>query len=324
MANGIFTVTKEYIPLHLISTVALSTFKPTIFATAEDMTQNNMTKIINIDDWMISGGGEAGVSYFHKTDPSLILKMDNRETTKAEVEESLETARIVYSLGIPTPEPGEVVFDGRRYGQVFHRIRNKASYARLTAEHPEMIPQLAHEYTEVVKHLHSTKGSGTGLRNIKKTYGSMIMSNTHRPKELLDKAVNLLNSLPDADTCVHGDLHFGNIIKADGRNYLIDIASFSYGHPYFDIAMMVAIHNLQSIRPEYHKELFHCTVEQSEQFWQCFIKEYFGESVTSEMVEQMVQPFLAVRMLTMESESGKPMPDPAIGRAIEFINSLKS
>lgn len=95
------------------------------------MTQNNMTKIINIDDWMISGGGEAGVSYFHKTDPSLILKMDNRETTKAEVEESLETARIVYSLGIPTPEPGEVV-----------------------------------------KHLHSTKGSGTGLRNIKETYAA--------------------------------------------------------------------------------------------------------------------------------------------------------
>lgn len=281
-----------------------------------------MAKTIDINDWVLSGGGGAGVSYFHKTDPTLILKMDNREVSEAEVEESLATARIVYGLGVPTPEPGEVVFDGKRYGQVFRRIQNKISYSRLTGEHPELIPQLAHDYTEVVKQLHATKGSGTGLRSIKETYGNMVLANPFRPKELLEKAVRLLESLPDADTCVHGDLHFGNLIKADGRNYLIDIASFSYGHPYFDIAMMVAIHRLSFGNPAFHQELFHCTVDQSDAFWQCFIKEYFGEGVTNAQVEQMVLPYLAVRILTMETESGRPIPSADIPEVTAFIDSL--
>lgn len=280
-----------------------------------------MAKSIDINDWEISGAGGAGVSYFHKNDPTLILKMDNREVSEQEVEQGLETARIVYSLGIPTPEPGEVVFDGQHYGQVFRRIHNKISYARLCGQQPELIPQLAHEYTSVVKQLHSTVGKGSGLRSIKQTYGDMVRANPFRPKEIIDKALALLESLPEADTCVHGDLHFGNLITAEGKNYLIDIASFSYGHPYFDIAMMVAIHRLSYDNPAYHQELFHCTREQAEEFWNCFVKEYFGEDFTDEKIEEMILPYLAVRALTMETETGHPLPPnaTALKAAFEYL-----
>lgn len=262
------------------------------------------------------------MSYFHKSDPTLILKMDNREVSEQEVEQGLETARIVYSLGVPTPEPGEVVYDGTRYGQVFRRIQNKISYARLCGQQPERIPQLAHDYAEIIKQLHSTVGKGSGLRSIKQTYGDMIRANKFRPKETIDKVLALLESLPEADTCVHGDLHFGNLILAEGKSYLIDIASFSYGHPYFDIAMMVAIHLLSYDNPAYHQELFHCTGEQSEEFWKCFIKEYFGENITSAQVEEMILPYLAVRMLTMETETGHPLPPNALKQACEYLNKL--
>lgn len=278
-----------------------------------------MAKLIDINDWVLSGGGGAGVSYFHKSDPNLILKMDNREVSREDVERGLAAARVVFNLGIPTPEPGEVVFDGTRYGQVFHRILGKVSYARLVGEHPEMIPQLAHDFAVIVRNLHATKGRGTGLRNIKEPYGDFLRANPFQPKEVIDAALALLDTLPDADTCVHGDLHFGNLIRAGEKDYLIDISSFSYGHPYFDIAMMVAIHRLSFTNPPLHMELFHCTVEQSDLFWQCFIREYFGEGVTNEQVEQMVMPFFCVRMLTMETESGKPMPPAEIGRVVDFI-----
>lgn len=227
-------------------------------------------KTIDINDWVLSGGGGAGVSYFHKTDPTLILKMDNREVSREEVEKGLETAGIVYGLGIPTPEPGEVVFDGERYGQIFHRIQNKVSYARLIGEKPELIPPLAREFALIVKKLHSTKTKGSGLRSIKEIYGDFVLANPNRSQEVKGRAMALLASLPEADTCVHGDLHYGNIIRADGRDYLIDISSFGYGHPYFDLAMIAALRKLGPLSPDLHRSLFHNSIEQSELFWDRF------------------------------------------------------
>lgn len=112
------------------------------------------------------------------------------------------------------------------------------------------------------------------------------------------------------------------MIKAEGKSYLIDIASFSYGHPYFDIAMMVAIHTLAFGNPSFHKELFHCEVEQSHSFWQHFITEYFGEGVTEEQVKQMVLPFLAIRILTMETETRRPIPLDVFPEVRELLESL--
>lgn len=279
-------------------------------------------KTIDINDWVLSGGGGAGVSYFHKTDPSLILKMDNREVSLEEVEKSLETARIVYNLGIPTPEPGEVVFDGERYGQIFHRIQNKVSYARLIGQKPELIPALAHEFAVIIKKLHSTKAKGSGLRSIKEIYGDFVLGNPYRPQELKDRAMALLASLPEADTCVHGDLHYGNIIKADGKDYLIDISSFGYGHPYFDFSMIAAIRKLAPFNADVHQNLFHHSMEQSDLFWDCFNKEYFGRDITAAQVEQEVFPYLVIRMLTMETESQRPLPPPAIELVTEYLQKF--
>ena len=271
-----------------------------------------MAKLIDINDWVLSGGGGAGVSYFHKTDPGLLLKMDNRLVSEEEVEADMKTARIVYGLGLPTPEPGEVVFDGKRYGQVFRRIQGKISYARLVGEHPDQIPQLAHEFTEVVKLMHTTKGAGTGLRSIKEIYGDFILANPYRSQELKEKAIAFMNALPDGETCIHGDLHFGNLIKAGNERYIIDIASFGYGDPLFDQAMMFALHILGRANPKLHGELFHCTCEQFEEFWMCFLREYYGEGFSYEELKQRVLPFLAVRLLTMESESQRRLPPAAV------------
>lgn len=276
-------------------------------------------KIIDINDWKLSGGGGAGVSYTSKTDPDLILKMDNREVAQKEVEQSLATARLVYALGIPTPVPREVVFDGKRYGQVFNRIHDKISYARLIGRHPDQIPQIARDFATMVKKLHSTKVKGSGLRSIKEIYGDLINANFFRPQEMKDRALKLLSSLPEGDTCIHGDLHYGNVIRAGGTDYFIDIANFGYGHPYFDIAMMAAIHQLSYFCPDLHIELFHHSPAQGDIFWNCFVKEYFGEDVSTADAEKAVMPFLAVRMMTMETEIGKPLPQIAIEQAILYL-----
>lgn len=281
-----------------------------------------MAKRIDINDWVLSGAGGAGISFFHKSDPDLMLKIDNRTVSEEELQANIGTAKIVYDLGLPTPEPGEVVTDGERFGQTFRRIHGKVSYARLCGEQPESIPQLAHEYCEVVKKLHSTIGAGTGLRSIKEVYGALIQGNSFRSQEIRDKALRLLESLPDGDTCVHGDLHFGNLIKADGKAYLIDLGNFGYGSPLFDIAMMLNIKQLSVKDTEIFMDMMHCTPEQADLFWDCFRKEYFGENATDEEIFKKVGPYMIVRFMTMETEAGHPLPPHAIGPILQRLEAL--
>lgn len=275
---------------------------------------------IDINEWSLSGGGARGDSYFHKTDPTLMVKFDNSGVPVQDMLQEVEIARIVASLGLPTPEPGDVVTDGKRYGITFRRIVGKRSYARLVGTFPQHIPAFAAAFAKLAKQMHSTRGAGCGLRHIKDIYSKLVAANPHRSKELIDKTLRLLDSLEEADTCVHGDFHYGNVIVADGRNYLIDLGNFAYGHPYFDLAMMFAVYRLGLLQPQFAQHMFHCTTDDATMFWQCFLKEYFGPDVPQEQAEGMIMPYYAVRMMTMEAETGDRIPDIAIEKAMQYLS----
>ena len=71
---------------------------------------------INLNDYIISGGGANGESYNHRTDPDLMLKLYFPGKIQQPLDE-MNLARKVFELGIPTPEPGDyVVTDDGRYG----------------------------------------------------------------------------------------------------------------------------------------------------------------------------------------------------------------
>ena len=79
--------------------------------------------IIDLNDYIRTGEGANGDSFNHKTDSNIMLKMYFRNFEAAEKE--LELARKVYDIGIPTPEPGDLVTDGKRMGVRFRRIEGK-------------------------------------------------------------------------------------------------------------------------------------------------------------------------------------------------------
>ena len=86
-----------------------------------------MTPIkINLNDYVRTGEGANGASFNHKTDPSIMMKLYFRNYEAAALE--LELAKKVYALGIPTPEPGDLVTDGERAGIRFRRLIGNRSY----------------------------------------------------------------------------------------------------------------------------------------------------------------------------------------------------
>lgn len=79
---------------------------------------------IDLNDYVHAGEGANGESFNHKTDPSIMMKLYNPGKVQQPLDEML-MARKVYALGIPSPEPGDYVTDGVRYGIRFRRVEGK-------------------------------------------------------------------------------------------------------------------------------------------------------------------------------------------------------
>ena len=277
-------------------------------------------RTINIDDYKLSGGGKLGESYNHKTDPDILLKLYSKELEELGLNE-YDRACKVHELGIPCPTPGEQVRtqDGR-LGILYKRALGKKSYARAMSEHPEMLKQYAAEFAQMCKKLHSTVPPKGLFNTAKEQYKKEILLNPYLNEQEKEGVKRFIDMLPDADTAVHGDLHYGNVIfTPDGKKYFIDLSDFCTGTPLFDIGILFIQACL--VPEEMELELYHITTETSKAFWKAFIPEYFGPDAKQEEVEAMVHPYAILRILEVERLMGYPIEHirPMLHRMIDNI-----
>ena len=103
--------------------------------------------LIDLNEYERVGEGANGASYNHKSDPNIMLKLYLRNFEAAEKE--LELAKKVYAMGIPSPEPGDLVTDGERMGIRFRRMQGKRSYSRACGDEPERTEEYAREFAQL-------------------------------------------------------------------------------------------------------------------------------------------------------------------------------
>ena len=195
---------------------------------------------IDLNDYERSGEGANGASYNHKTDKDIMLKLYFRNFEAARLE--YEVAKKVYQAGIPTPEPGQLVTDGKSMGIQFRRIPGKKSYSRACGDNPEMTETYAREFAQLCKRLHATHVDTTQFENVKDRLFRLLNDNPFFTPEQKQKIHAFIAAAPDADTAIHGDLQFSNgiFVEHDGVRtpYFIDLGDFCYGYPMFDIGMV--------------------------------------------------------------------------------------
>lgn len=90
---------------------------------------------IELDDYVRSGEGGTAVSYTHKIRNSL-AKLYNPGFEAERARAEFLTARTVFEMGIPTPEPYRIVTDGERYGAEYELVKDKRSFTRIISEEP--------------------------------------------------------------------------------------------------------------------------------------------------------------------------------------------
>ncbi|MBO4250900.1 MAG: TIGR02172 family protein [Paludibacteraceae bacterium] len=264
--------------------------------------------LIDMNDYIRTGEGANGASYNHKTDPDIMLKMYFRNFDAAALE--LELAQKVYKMGIPSPEPGDLVTDGNQVGIRFRRIDGKKSFSRACGDDPEHTEDYAREFAQMCKKLHAIHVDTTQFENVKDRLYKLLAANPFFTPEQKEKIHAFIAAAPDADTAIHGDLQFGNGIftEKDGvrKRYFIDLGDFCYGYPMFDIGMVYLCCCLND--EAWTMEVNHMSNATAARFWDAFAAEYFGPEANMEEVMKEVRIYAGLKTLIVERDTHCPMP----------------
>ena len=260
---------------------------------------------VDMADYEYAGEGANAVSYNHRTDPDVMLKLYSPGKVQQPLDEMI-LAQKVYAAGIPTPEPGDYVTDGTRFGIRFRRIRGKKSYARAVGDHPEDVVRYAEEFAQLCRALHGTHVSTDLFDSVKASYASQLGENPFFTPAEKDRLLRFIMDVPDTDTALHGDLQFGNAIFAGNDRYFIDLGDFGYGYPLFDIGMVYSTAYLSE--PDFVREAFHMEPATAVRFWEAFAPAYFGRDIPLKDIDAEVRPFAGLKAIIIERDMGRPMP----------------
>ena len=206
------------------------------------LTVKKSLREISVDGCEIIGKGGHGTVY--RLDGDTILKLYGEYEPLNEIEREISYSKKAFVYGIPTAISFDVVKCGKCYGVVFELIKADTFANRLKAE-PEKLNEYSEKYNTLVKNLHETKADTHIFSSTKDLYNKwaddMKKYYTDEEVQTLHKVIN---SIPDRDTFVHGDIHPKNIMVQDNELLFIDMADLTYGHPIFDYAGLFLTHVL--------------------------------------------------------------------------------
>lgn len=142
-------------------------------------------------------------------------------------------ASAVHESGVPSPETGEVIeVDGRR-GLLYERLEGVSMLEDMNAR-PWML--LKHARSLAALHVQIHRQSIPALPFYKDRLGYDIRNNTHLSEKLNNRALALLERLPNAKNLCHGDFHPGNVLITKRGPVVIDWMTACIGSPWTDVA----------------------------------------------------------------------------------------
>lgn len=252
-------------------------------------------ELINLADYTQSGEGGTAISYTHKTKNALAkLYNPGFEADRARAE--FLTARTVFEMGIPTPEPYRLVTDGERFGAEYELVKGKRSFTRIISEEPGRLKEITLDFAAEAKKLHATQADTTRLRSYKQVVSQFYREKDLVPEAFKQRAFAFLETVPEATTCLHGDIQIGNIITDGRRTLWIDVGEFSYGTPEWDISIMYVM--AQRMDAQRAETLFHLKPEQIKEHWNIFLPAYLGtaDPQVLEAYTRRIVPYYAVKV----------------------------
>jgi len=280
-------------------------------------------KKINMAEYIESGEGANGSSYDSISDPDVMVKLYNKSYDKNAIVLEHELAKKVYELGVPSPEPGELVTDGERLGIRFRRIRGKRSYSRAFSMEPARVEELSREFARECKAFHSIECPEGLFPDARDSFQMLLDADKVLSPYQKERVSHFLwEEVPAATTLLHGDMHFGNALTtlpvgaplSDPHEiYFIDLGYVTRGCPLMDLGMTYNICNLAD--EEFILHDMHFGRETAARAWAAFEDEYFfgperlaekwfGPGADTAAVIKGLEPYAFLKLLLVEYNLG--------------------
>lgn len=288
---------------------------------------NREVETIDMDLFRRTGEGACGASYDCIDDPNLMVKMYNEGFPVQAIYDELDVVRKVYEAGVKSPKPGKLVTDGKRVGIAFRKIEGKRSFSRMFADEPERTEEYARELARLAKDLHSIEYPKGVFPDPKKQSLEMLEAINDLNDGQKAFLRTLIAEMPDCNTALHGDFHFGNVVttlpkgaplSTPHESYFIDLGNFSEGCPLLDIAMITSICEFATEEFIFHDMHIHKT--QAREVLRHFLDEYFfaedklaekwfGKGMDVPSIIEAIKPYYCVKSIMISYSIGRTLPE---------------
>ncbi len=262
---------------------------------------DNDVQRINLDDYIQTGEGGTALTYNHK-DGKTLAKLFMSSVAADNAAREFHINQVVYESGLPTPKPIRLITDGERFGAEYELISPKRSFTRIISQEPDQLVPLSERFARLARKIHETPADTKRLPDTKELVGEWIDKFENLPDAYKERFHRFLDTVPSTPTCLHGDLHIGNIITDGQRDLWIDVGDFAYGVPQWDLCMMYFSSHFLS--PDRADNIFHLDNDSLKAHWNAFAPVYYGTD-SKEVLEAEVHklyPFIATKLAFIVSK----------------------
>lgn len=269
-----------------------------------------MIENFKIDGWTLFSQRRNSLSYF-SSDKKWVLKTSGKEgeMTLERCLKNYETTKYLSQLGVPTPEVKDVIrLENGQYGIIYQCIPDKKSLSRAMAEDPSLIAPYMTRFAKMAKKLHSIKADSKSkiLIDYKTELKDLLLQNKIYRTDQKDALLEILENTENSDFCVHGDLNPSNVIIGNNEAYFIDLDTFGYGSPMFDLCFFAALTTSECKFDRAGTNIFKCPKEQYMTYWDYFAVEYFGTTDKDELQRKkvLIIPYMFLLSLLFNKTMG--------------------
>jgi len=264
---------------------------------------------ISIEGLEFISAGMCGQCF--RMDRETIVKLYNEGVEPRIAEQEKEFAKAAFVMGIPTAISYDVVACGNRTGVVYEML-DAQLFSQLIRDDPQAVDAHAKTLADVARMIHTTPGDPALFPDIKQKLRGAIRQMDFLSAPQIDILLGKLESIPDANTCVHFDLHTSNIMMREGEPVLIDMGDMSIGSYLFDVGLLCCIYGLPELGSS--EVVTKVPNDTGAKLWQGFIKYYFADKPPEEFeFFQRNRHFLASLRLIYTITAVPPAKDLLVG-----------
>ncbi len=258
-------------------------------------------KDIDLSAFQPFGDANQGQCY-NDDEGDCIVKMYHDTILFSTAQREIHGAYAAFVSGVPTPLVGGEVKSGDERGVLFERAKNKKSISRLIADNPKDIEEYVELFADMSKQLHHTQCETSLLEPCADYLRGQVENTVYLDDKKKKKMLQVIDDTEPATTCLHGDLHIGNLIVCDSGCQFIDLGDFSYGNPLYDLGQTYfSCGFLSKMSGDAVQSNYHFDPDTMDHVWQLFMKYYFGAETLDQRkeVEHMLLPYATLRIITL-------------------------